>query len=113
MLRTALALLIALVLPACSSLTSIIATSPPPPSQAEVVRLLCTRAEDGSFVFGPILISRRDVLTDGTLRLLSAHSGAWDIATDQGKLCGSLGAAPFGGMKWGTPNVVGSSPPSP
>lgn len=113
-LRNALALLIALVcLPACATLTTVFETEPPKPSQSEVVRLLCTRADDGSFIFGPIYVSRADVLSDETVRRLSAHAAAWDEATNKGELCGSLGAVPFGGMKWGSPDVEHVAPVGP
>lgn len=108
MWRNARALLTALaciLTTACQSLTGIIGTDPKP-ARSEVVRLLCTRSADGGmYVFGPIYISRKDVLTDETLAYLGAHAAAWEAATDKGALCTALGGEDFGKIKWGTPSA--------
>lgn len=99
MLRNAPALLIAsaciLSLAACQTLTNIIETEPPKPSEASAVRLLCARDETGAFIFGPVELSRQD--TEGTRRQVEARNDAWDAATKDGKLCG----LEFGKLKWG------------
>lgn len=84
----------------CETLTGIVSTEPAPPSQTDVVRLLCARNSAGNFIFGPVLYSKLD--NPITQRGAQAHNDAWDAATKKGELCGGMGAAPFGGMKWGT-----------
>ena len=101
MSRFALVSLISLVaLAGCSSLTSIIGTEEKP-SEASVARVLCTRDDQGGFVFGPIGISRKDVLTEESMQRIAAHADAWDAATKKGALCGKMGGAEFGNLKWG------------
>ena len=104
-LRVLVMLTVLASLPACSHLTDIIGTEPKP-ERNDVVRLLCTRGDGGEFVFGPIRISRSDVLTDGTLARLGAHAAAWEAATDKGALCGALGGEDFGKLKWGQPAPI-------
>jgi hypothetical protein len=102
MLRTVPVLLIALVclltLTTCETLTSIIATEPARPTEESAVRLLCTRASDGTLILGPVQLSRKD--TEETRKQVEARNDAWDAATNEGKLCG-LGAEDFGKLKWG------------
>lgn len=97
--QTAPALLTAIVclltLASCQTLTSIIATEPERPTEAQAVRLLCTRDEHGEFIFGPVALSRAD--TQETKDKVEARNDAWDAATKEGKLCG----IDFGGVKWG------------
>lgn len=102
MWRKPLALLIGLQclsLTGCSTLTNILGIEEPPP-RSDVVRLLCARADDGTFMFGVVKLSRQD--TPETIRQVTARNAAWDAATENGKLCAALGAAPFGGMAWGS-----------
>lgn len=97
-----LTMLLSTTLTTCSTLADIIETEPPAPTEASVVRLLCAQDARGNFIFGDISQSRSDVLTEGTQKAIDAHNAAWDTATKNGELCGKLGAAPFGGVKWGT-----------
>lgn len=97
--------MLCLSLTTCASLGDIIATEPPKPTDSEVVRVLCARAPDGKFIFGPVAQSREDVLTDGTQRWLDARNAAWDAATKNGELCNFLGGVDFGNLKWGSPDV--------
>lgn len=96
-----LSVTLCLSLTTCETLGGIIATEPPKPTDNEVVRVLCARAPDGKFIFGPVAQSHKDVLTDYTQRWFDARNAAWDAATKNGELCGKLGAAEFGGVKWG------------
>lgn len=93
-------LLCLLTLASCETLTSIVSTEPASPAQSDVVRILCARNAAGNFIFGPVLYSKLD--NPITQRGAQAHNDAWDAATKSGELCGGMGTAPFGGMKWGT-----------
>ena len=92
-------LLLMMLLTGCNTLKAISETEPAPPSEDSVVRTLCARGSDGQFIFGVILASRAD--TADTIKAVIKHNDAWRAATKNGSLCSALGAAPFGGVKWG------------
>jgi hypothetical protein len=70
---------------ACGTLRGIIETDPPPPSEADGVRILCAKNAEGVFVFGVILASRSD--TPETQEAIIRQNDAWRAATRDGKLC--------------------------